>query len=95
MGKIRQEKLLQTLNDHFRNVMERTNIAIRATMKVAYQSLKTIHPSGAKDTIKETPEEAETTWTEKAETWKRNRSERAANLKRAKKTEYILFIDNV
>ena len=66
------------LTDHLGDAMKRTNLAIRATTKEAFQGLKNIHSSGAEETIRDTLEEAETIRKEKAETHKRNKSERAA-----------------
>jgi len=48
------------LTDHLGDAMKRTNLAIRATTKEAFQGLKNIHSSGAEETIRDTLEEAET-----------------------------------
>ena len=79
-----EEKLLQTLIDHLDSFMEKTNLEIRATTKQAFLSLKTIQPSGAKETIQETLEEAQMTRTEKTEARKKRKAEKAAEAQNKK-----------
>ena len=45
--------LVQTLVDHLNGVMEKTNVAKQTLTKETYQGLKRIHPSGAKETIRD------------------------------------------
>ena len=68
--------LVQTILDYLKSTVTKTNLAIRATTKEAYQNLKKMQPSGAAQAVKQTLEEAEITRTEKAENRKRKRMER-------------------
>ena len=74
-----ENRLVQTILDHLRSTVTKTNLALRAITKEAYQNLKKMHPSGAAQTVKDNLEEAEITRTEKAESRKRKRTERETN----------------
>ena len=82
-----ENRLIQTILNHLGNMITKTNLAIRATTKEAYNSLKTLQPAGAAQAVKDTLEEAEIIRKEKAESRKRKRTdkEKEANNKRAKK----------